>query len=53
MPEHEHPLIRFCQRYGRLFHQDPLLVAQHPDADLPLMNLLYESAAADLGKEGE
>lgn len=53
MPDHAHPLLTFCQRYARLFHQDPLVVAQRPDSDLPLMDLLYESAAVDLKPEGE
>lgn len=53
-PEHEHWLITFVQRYARAFHQDPASVDDRSEADLPLMHLYYESAAADTTtKEGE
>lgn len=40
------------QRYARAFNQDPLTVAARPVADLPAMQLFYESAAADIKAEG-
>ncbi len=40
------------QRYARAFGQDPVVVGQRPEGDLPLMHLFYASAAADL-TEGE
>jgi hypothetical protein len=41
------------QRYARAFHQDPVTAGQRPETDLTLMELFYESAAADANREGE
>lgn len=49
--DHDHPLIRFCQRYALLFHADPLAVAQAAEDDLDLLELFYLSAAADIEPE--
>lgn len=40
------------QRYARAFHQDPEVVSRKPESALVLMNLFYESAAADMSEGG-
>ena len=48
LPEHQHPLLEFVQRYASAFTQDPAVVDQHPLTDEPVMRLYYESRVADV-----
>lgn len=44
--------MQFAQRYGRIFHIDPLDVVDRPQDRLPMMQRLYASASADLDEQG-